>query len=113
MKIKNFKTRKEIPSEYKWKIEDLYSSDEQWKEDFEQIEKLLNQVDFYKENIVNTSDSLLAYLNWKDEISKKLEKVYVYANQKYHENTKNSIYQSLSNQAENLMIKVNSTLSFD
>ena len=31
--------REEIPQQYKWKIEDLYATDEAWEADFEKLQK--------------------------------------------------------------------------
>ena len=41
-----------------------------------------------------------------------LERVYVYANQKSHEDTTNATYQDLADKANNVMMTVNSALSF-
>jgi oligoendopeptidase F len=41
-----------------------------------------------------------------------MERVYVYANQKYHEDTANATYQDLSNKSNALSVQVSSALSF-
>ena len=33
--------RSEIDAQYKWKIEDIYPSDEAWEQDYARVEKLL------------------------------------------------------------------------
>ena len=40
-----------------------------------------------------------------DELNQLLEKVYVYANQRLHENTDNSTYQNLASQAQGLLVE--------
>lgn len=41
-----------------------------------------------------------------------MERVYVYANQKYHEDTSNATYQDLSSKANRIAVQVESALSF-
>ena len=47
-----------------------------------------------------------------DELNQLLEKVYVYANQRLHENTDNSTYQNLASQAQGLLVELSESLSF-
>jgi oligoendopeptidase F len=66
----------------------------------------------YKGRLSESADVLLGFLILSDEINCKMERVYVYANQKYHEDTANSVYQDLSNRANILSVQVNSSLAF-
>jgi len=104
--------RSEIDNNLKWKIEDIYSNDEAWKKDFEKIQKMLPNILKFKGNTVSSAENLLSVLRLNDEISQTFSSVYVYANMKLHEDTSNSFYQGLAEQAQSLMVQVNSATSF-
>lgn len=112
MKQNKLPLRNEIDSKLKWNIEDLYKNDEYWKEDYNKIKQLLTQIPKFKNKLSSSADILLNCLKFSDEISKISEKVYVYANMKLHEDTSNSFYQGLADQAQSLMVKISSDSSF-
>jgi len=95
-----------------WAIEDLYISNDIWKKEYDQINDMLPKAIEYQGRLDKSADLLYDFLQLSDEISKLLERVYVYANQKYHEDTNNPIYQDLSNKANALSVQVSSALSF-
>lgn len=109
---KSLPKRNEVQKQYTWAIEDLYTSDEQWQAEYDKIKQMIPKVTEYQGRLSKSADLLLSFLKLSDEISMLLERVYVYANQKYHEDTDNSKYQDLSNKATALSVQVNSALSF-
>lgn len=112
MANKNLPKRSEVDINYKWAIEDLYASDDLWYKEYEAIKGMLPKAAEYQGRLSKSAELLLGFLQLSDEIGKLLERVYVYANQKYHEDTGNSTYQDLSNKANALSVQVNSALSF-
>ncbi|MDF2944474.1 MAG: yjbG [Herbinix sp.] len=109
---KSLPKRNEVDLKYTWAIEDLYASDELWQKEYEKVKEMLPNALEYQGRLSKSSDLLLSFLQLSDEISKLMERVYVYANQKYHEDTASAIYQDLSNKANVLSVQVNSSLSF-
>ena len=104
--------RDEVKSEYKWAIEDLYTSDAEWEKEYEELEDMIPKISSFQGHLGDSAKSLFEYMQMHDEMSKLLERVYVYANQRYHEDTGNATYQMLSDMASNLMVKVSSATSF-
>lgn len=111
MKQTELPLRKDVDSKLKWKIEDLYSTDNQWKQEYEQLKQMIPKFLEFKGNLKSPS-TLLECLKFSDEVSKLSERIYVYANMKLHEDTSNSLYQGLADQAQNLMIQIGSASSF-
>jgi oligoendopeptidase F len=109
---KNIPKRNELDSKDTWAIEDLYATDELWQEEYNKIKDMLPKASEYQGKISKSGTFLLGFLQLSDEISKLAERVYVYANQKYHEDTANATYQDLSNKANALMVQVNSAMAF-
>src|SRR5699024_1632365 len=105
-------TREEVQVEHTWKVEDIYETDEKWEEDyalsFEQMEHLQS----YKGRLSQSYQVLKEYLDQYTALAQKMEKLYVYANQRYHQDTGNSFYQDLSDRSSSAMSRFESTVSF-
>jgi len=71
--------RNEIPEQFKWKLEDIYESNEAWEKDFAKAKLLASNLKDFKDKIGESSDSLLKCLEAQAEVSRLFEKVYVYA----------------------------------
>ena len=106
------KKRDEIALESTWAIEDLYKDDNQWQEEYEKVSELTSKLVTFKGRLGESAETLYEFMLLNDEMSKLFERVYVYANQKYHENTSNSTYQKLTDMAGSLSVKVSSDTSF-
>lgn len=104
--------REEIAAEDKWKIEDLYENDQDWEADYEKLKTWKDDFAKWKGHIGESADSLYQMLLQQDEISKLLEKVYVYAGQRNHEDMGNGRYQQLNMKAQVLMSQIGDALSF-
>ncbi|MDF2841993.1 MAG: yjbG [Herbinix sp.] len=109
---KALQKRSEVEKKHTWAIEDLYKNDTEWQVEYDKIKELLPTATQYQGRLSKSADLLLNFLQVTDEISMLTERVYVYSNQKYHEDTANSTYQDLSNKAGALMVQVSSALSF-
>lgn len=100
------KTREEIDAKDKWAIEDLYASDEAWTADYNRLKEMIPKLTVFRGRLGEGAKTLLAMQRTSDELNELAEKIYVYANQKLHENTDNGIYQNLSGQAQSLLIQL-------
>ena len=106
------KKRSEVESRHKWAIEDLFASEEDWKKEYAQTKDLIPVISSYQGRLAESAEVLLEFYKLHDEVSLHMERVYVYAYQKYHEDTSEGKYQGYSNQAANLSVQVSSALSF-
>ena len=92
--------REEVATEYKWAIEDMYKDEEAWKADYETAEKM--SAEFAKKfqgKICDSEESLLATLEYSSKLNNIIEKLYVSANQKLHENTADTKSQAMAGKA--------------
>lgn len=108
----NVRKREEIAKEDMWAIEDLYENDELWQQDYEQVLSLAEKIRRYQGSLSESSQMLMDFMADYENMSKLSEKVYVYANQRLHENTANSIYQELSAKAQSMLVATGEALSF-
>lgn len=111
-KGKTLLKRSEVKKEFTWAIEDLYSTDELWEKDYNRLKEMIPQIEEYRGRLSESGKTLLDFLNLYCRLNILMERIYVYANQKYHEDTANSVYQELSDKAEVLNVQLNSALSF-
>lgn len=109
---KSLPKRSEVDVKYTWAIEDLYASDELWQKEYDKVKEMLPGIMEFRGRLGKSAEILLSFLQQQDELDKLMERIYVYANQKYHEDTANSVYQDLSNKANALSVQVRSALSF-
>lgn len=111
--VKAVPKREECDKKYQWHIEDLYASDALWEEDYEKLEQSIRELSAYEGRLGEGADTFLAYMEKKQEIMQRFEAVYVYANQKYHEDTGNAVYQKLTARAQALSLKLSSASVFE
>ena len=104
--------REEISSEYKWAIEDLYKNDEAWEQDYNKVLELAEKIKFFQGKLSESADVLYEFMGKYEEMQKLSEKVYVYANQKLHENTGNGTYQGLAAKAQGMLVAAGEAVSF-
>lgn len=104
--------RSEIDPKYKWKMEDLFASDSHWETQFTEVEKSLPDFTKMQGSLAKSSTHLLNCLKEYFNLSKKLDALYVYAFMRFHEDSTNSTYQSLSAKAETLLIQYSAASSF-
>ena len=112
MEEKIVRKREDIPKKDMWAIEDLYATDELWQQDYEKVLSLSEQIKKYQGRLGESAETLKGFMTEYETMSKLSEKVYVYANQKLHENTANSTYQELSSKAQGMLVVSGEALSF-
>ncbi len=106
------KTREEIDSKYKWAIKDLYHSDADWENEYCKVEEFIPRLASYEGKVTSSCKELYDFLSLRDTVSLLLERLIVYSNQKYHEDTANTTYQKLSDRASMLAVKFEGSISF-
>ncbi|EGL83587.1 oligoendopeptidase F [Caldalkalibacillus thermarum TA2.A1] len=104
--------RSELDPKYKWDLTKIFKSDEEWEEAFQEVKSLLPSIKEYEGRLMESADTLLEALQLRDEIGKKLGKVYIYAHLKKDEDTTNSKYVAFENRAASLHVEVASAVSY-
>ena len=108
--MEQLKQRSEVLEQFKWKIEDLVSSDKVWEERFENLKKDFTKMDSFKNNI--KINNLNDCLSLRDKISNETMVLYVYANLKKNEDSTNNFYQSLASKADSLISLYQGAVAF-
>ncbi len=100
--LKVLKKREEIEGKYKWRVNKIFSSDEEWEEAFEELKKESPSLKNF-EGKLNNDENILEYLEKYVDLGIKAEIVYVYAHLKSDEDTSNSKYQAMMNKVDSYM----------
>ena len=108
---KVLKNRNEIDDKYKWKLEKIYSTDDKWENEFNELKSESPKLKSFSGKL-NDKEEILKYLEFNEKISRKAEKLYVYAHMRSDEDTANQKYQNMMNRADAFMAELSSYGAF-
>lgn len=105
--------RKDIAQELKWRVTDIFPSDEAWEKEFKDMQETYNDYDFsvFKGKLGNKED-LLACFQLNDTISRRIEKLYLYAHLCYDVDMRVGKYASANAQVGAFISKIFAEFSF-
>ena len=110
--------REEVAASDRWAIEDLYSSNEQWRRDHEHLKRIQQEqlsvlVKELKKCGTDCAGKLYEYFTCRDECSLLLSELYRYANCRFDEDHGNTGYQSMKDELMATMIAMDEITSFE
>ncbi|NGQ96092.1 oligoendopeptidase F [Brevibacillus sp. SYP-B805] len=97
-----FKSRAEIPDQYKWKLEHIYANRAAWEADVKKVEKMANVFPKHQGKLAGSVSALKQALDDYVAMMRIHDKVYVYANMSLDVNSSNPALQELADGAEKL-----------
>lgn len=106
------KQRSEIAQQDKWRIEDIYATDEAWEADYNECIRRAKEKCAYQGRLAESAQILYQALKESDEADLLVEHVYVYAFMKYYEDTANAVYQEMSGRAQAAVTKLSEKYAF-
>ncbi|MGZ0084861.1 oligoendopeptidase F [Caldibacillus thermoamylovorans] len=109
---KSLPSRSEIPVEETWRLEDIFPTDEAWEQEFHQVKAMIPKLGEYKGRLGESPELLYEALQYQDEVSMRLGKLYTYAHMRYDQDTTNSFYQGLDARAKSLYSEASSAMAF-
>ena len=104
--------RKDVPEKYKWNLQDVYKSINDWKADFNNITSKINDVEKFKGKLGENAETFYNALNSYFNLQKEFAKLYDYASKLSDENLNISANQALKQQASNLGTKISESTAF-
>lgn len=104
--------RKDVPQESKWRLEDIYPSNDLWEKDYQKVKEMAEALTPFRESMAESAERLLACLDTSTQMTRLFEKVYVYAHMRSHEDSTESFYQGLADRTYSLGVTVSSANSF-
>ncbi|HLA38975.1 MAG TPA: oligoendopeptidase F [Candidatus Glassbacteria bacterium] len=110
--VKKAAERSEIDTRYKWRLEDIYPSDNAWEKDFRAVEEKIPELEAYHGKLADSAQNLFAVMCLQDSLGLALGKLYVYSNMRRDEDTGLDAYQSLADRASSLSTRYSAAASW-
>ena len=107
-----YKTREEVPNEYKWDLSKMYQNIDEVEKDIEEVKKLTKEILEYKSHILDSSNSLYDFLTLTEKQDRIINKLYVYSKMNLDVDTKNNTNKALKMKIEKLSESLNEEFSF-
>lgn len=111
-KVKQLPKREEIPVESTWDVEAIFTTDEEWEKEFQEIKSIVPTLQQFKGQLGESSQRLFECLKYQNELSMRLGKLYVYSHLKSDQDTTNSFYQGLNDRASTLATEFSNYSSY-
>lgn len=104
--------RSEIPSEYKWCLEDMFSSDEAWEQEYELVLQKAEAMKAFCGTLARSGEQLLRFWEADDDLHYYVNRVVVYSNERYHEDTAVAKYQDYAAKADHAITAASEAEAF-
>ncbi|MGG0238276.1 oligoendopeptidase F [Bacillus rhizoplanae] len=111
-KVRALPARSEVEVENTWRLEDIFQTDAEWETEFQAVKELLPKLTEFKGKLGESANALLETMQYEDEVSMRLGKLYTYAHMRYDQDTTNSSYQALNDRATSLYSQVSSSMAY-
>ncbi len=106
------KKRSEIDLKDTWDLTPIYKTLEDFNKDYNTLKEEIKDLDNYKGKLLNRSKTLLEFLQKSSQITRKLYKLFYYANLSFDVDTTNDKTKELTVMVDNLSILVNEKTNF-
>ena len=106
------KKRNELDPAYCWDLEAMFADDELWEKDFSEAARAAEDFRSFCGKMQEGPESLLEILKSRENMERKAEHLYVYANMRWHQDTANGKYQAMAGKSAQLLTQVNDAQAF-
>lgn len=106
------KKRNELDPAYCWDLEAMFADDELWEKDFSEAARAAEDFRSFCGKMQEGPESLLKILKSRENMERKAEHLYVYANMRWHQDTANGKYQAMAGKSAQLLTQVNNAQAF-
>ena len=104
--------RNEIQEAFRWKLEDIFSTDQEWEAEFLRVKGGIPGITAYAGRIGEGPAVLAEALAQCAGTDRALSRLYCYAHMRMDENNAVSLYQTMTSRAESAMVEYASAASF-
>lgn len=105
-------TRDEIEERFKWNLNDVYESDDEWEKDFKWVAEQLKKYSLFKGKLSESAENLINCLNFDDEIGIKIDRLHLYSMLSKDSDMRVTKYQGMDDRIKSLYSNVLANSSF-
>lgn len=106
-------SRSEADKRFVWSLEDIFPTDDAWRQALEQAKAYIPQITAYRGRLAESGAVLLEYFQLADEMSLTLDALINYAQRRSDEDTRVAAYQEMTSQVMRLIVELQSASSFE
>lgn len=111
--VKKIRSRGEIPSEYKWAIEDLFPTDEAWEAELNTVAEDQAFLAGFAGKLGKSAQDLYAYLAGMEKLRVKSNLLGNYCMRRADEDTRHTGYQAMQGRYRSVFVALGAATSFD
>ncbi|WP_424007180.1 oligoendopeptidase F [Haloferax denitrificans] len=104
--------RSDIDEEYKWDLDSIYASDDEWEAAYEDVAERVPELASYEGRATEDPETLLELFETMEEVLREVSMVVSYANLRSSQDTRNQEYQAQAGRAEALASRARSAVSY-
>ena len=104
--------RSNIDKKYLWDLEVIYDNIESFMKDFNEVKDMINEIKKYENTMLNSAKEFYETINYYYMVTRKLEKLYSYANLLFDSDTSINENQSLRGRVSNLYAELSNKAYF-
>ncbi|MFB6204010.1 MAG: oligoendopeptidase F [Candidatus Nanohaloarchaea archaeon] len=104
--------RAEIDKQYRWDLEKMFSSREDWEQEFQAVQDELENFDGYRGKVTENPETLREVLELREDVSRRTANVAAYARMKRDQDTRDQDNQAIASRAQSLRSQVSAETSF-
>lgn len=95
--------RKDIDKKYIWDLDKIYSSNDLFDSDYNEVKEFISKLSLYENNMMNTSNNFYNTLKLSFDIERIINKLYVYASLSFDLDTSDNKKQEVCDKVSNLL----------
>lgn len=111
-KSKSIPQRADIDDKYKWRLSDLYKTEEDWEADYKKAQSLIAKADGFKGKLAGSAQTLYECLGAQSDLGMICENLHFYAKRSQDLDHRASKYQAMTDRAAMLASQAGAAYSF-
>ena len=104
--------RSDIDTSYKWDLDDLFASDEEWQAAYEAVENRLGELQSFEGRVTEDADTVRELFDTYESVMREVADVAAYARMRRDEDTRDGDAQAMATRAQSLSSAAASASSF-
>lgn len=112
MAIPNYASHADVPSEYVWRLTDIYATPQDWEAALARAQAMTEELAGYAGRLAESADTLRAALQLLEKAQKELEQAYCYTFLQFDLDNGNAEYQAMRDRAMALLNDFDEKSSF-
>ncbi|UCD64746.1 MAG: oligoendopeptidase F [Candidatus Zixiibacteriota bacterium] len=109
---KKIPQRQDVEDKFKWRLSDIYESDEAWETEFTTAREIVTDARRFSGKLAEKPETLYDCLETRTELHKLVSRIYQYAQLNRDIDTRESKYQAMTDRASMLVAEANAAFSY-